>query len=150
MKSIQIYSPMTRPDLEILTGKTCPYCGSPSKLVDSIEIYGKSYGMIYLCRPCDAYVGCHRGSTIAKGRLADKELRQWKKAAHGFFDALWRRKMKRGYTKEQARSAAYRWLSEQMGIDFEYTHIGMFNIDQCRRVVDICKAYHSLHYQDAK
>lgn len=35
---------------EILTGKICPYCGKPTEYVDSSIIYGRSYGMIYLCR----------------------------------------------------------------------------------------------------
>ena len=42
----------------ILSGKICPYCGKESELIDSTEIYnGKSYGKMYICRPCDAYVG---------------------------------------------------------------------------------------------
>ena len=41
----------------------CPYCGAVSILTDSKVVYGKSYGMIYLCRnypKCDAYVGVHK------------------------------------------------------------------------------------------
>ena len=34
----------------------CPYCGRVAKYVDSSVIYyGHSYGMAYLCRPCNAY-----------------------------------------------------------------------------------------------
>lgn len=35
----------------------CPYCEKPAEFVDSSVIYGRSYGMIYLCRKCGAYVG---------------------------------------------------------------------------------------------
>ena len=64
----------------------CDYCGRQAEYVDSAEIYnGKSYGMIYLCRPCKAYVGVHRGSDKPLGRLADAELREWKKRAHAAF-----------------------------------------------------------------
>lgn len=41
----------------------CPYCGRVAKYVDSSVIYyGHSYGMAYLCRPCNAYVGVHHGT----------------------------------------------------------------------------------------
>ena len=40
----------------------CPYCGQQAEYVDSKVIYGRSYGMAYLCRNCDAYVGVHRGT----------------------------------------------------------------------------------------
>lgn len=33
----------------ILSGKICPYCGNRTEYVDSSVIYGRSYGMIYLC-----------------------------------------------------------------------------------------------------
>lgn len=63
----------------ILTGKICPYCGQPTEYVDSAALYhGISYGMIYLCRKCDAYVGVHRGTDKALGRLANRSLREWK------------------------------------------------------------------------
>lgn len=67
-------------DIELLSaifkGKVCPYCKEQTEYVDSACIYGKSYGMIYLCRKCDAYVGVHKGTNKALGRLANKELRQ--------------------------------------------------------------------------
>ena len=39
----------------------CDYCGRETEYVDSKVIYGKSYGKIYLCRNCMAYVGVHKG-----------------------------------------------------------------------------------------
>ena len=36
---------------------------------------------------------------------------------------------------------AYKWLSEQLGMPRKDTHIGMFDVDQCKRVVEICKPY---------
>lgn len=109
----------------------CPYCGRQAEFVDSKVVYGRSYGMIYLCRPCDAYVGVHKGTDKPLGRLADKELRNWKMAAHDAFDHLWKsRKMK--------RNQAYKWLAERMGLSVEETHIGMFDIAQCKKVIEIC------------
>lgn len=73
---------------EVLLGKVCPYCGRPTDLVDSEIIYGRSYGMIYLCRPCDAYVGINKVTGLSLGRLANKELREAKKEAHYWFDQI--------------------------------------------------------------
>lgn len=44
---------------QINSAKICPYCYGKPEYVDSKEIYGVSYGMVYLCRSCDAYVGVH-------------------------------------------------------------------------------------------
>ena len=125
---------MTTDEL-ILHGYKCPYCGRATELADSAEIYGgRSYGMIYLCRPCDAYVGCHNGTINAKGRLADAELREWKKKAHNAFDPIWQERHMR-------RKLAYAWLSEKMGVPSEYTHIGMFDVAECKKVVTICNEF---------
>lgn len=128
---------------DIYSGKFCPYCGNKTEYLDSSFIYGKSYGMIYICKPCDAYVGVHKGSDISLGRLANKELRYWKKAAHGKFDPLWRAKMQKGFSKNEARSAAYKWLSEQMKTPIDLTHIGMFDVDQCKIVVELCNRFYT-------
>ncbi len=80
----------------------CDYCGRETEYVDSKVIYGKSYGKIYLCRNCMAYVGVHKGTDKPLGRLANAELRNWKKAAHAVFDPLWKYGRFRGH-----RNAAY-------------------------------------------
>lgn len=64
----------------------CDYCGRQAEYVDSKVVYGKSYGMMYLCRNCMAYVGVHKGTDKPLGRLANAELRYWKKRAHAVFD----------------------------------------------------------------
>jgi hypothetical protein len=110
----------------------CPYCGRQAKFVDSKVVYGRSYGMIYLCKDCDAYVGVHKGTDKPLGRLADKELRYWKMAAHDAFDPLWK-------TKKMKRNQAYKWLAERMRLSPEETHIGMFDIAKCKKVIKICK-----------
>lgn len=40
----------------------CDYCGRETEYVDSKVIYGKSYGKIYLCRNCMAYVSIAHGA----------------------------------------------------------------------------------------
>jgi len=110
----------------------CPYCGQQAKYVDSKVVYGRSYGMIYLCKDCDAYVGVHKGTDKPKGRLADKELRNWKMAAHEAFDPLWK-------SKRMKRDQAYKWLAERMGISYKKAHIGMFDVAKCKEVIKICE-----------
>lgn len=112
----------------------CPYCGGQVVFTDSAEIYGKSFGMIYLCRPCNAYVGVRKGTDRALGRLADSELRHWKKAAHAAFDPLWQM----SDNKQVARGNAYKWLAEQMQLPSSDAHIGMMDVEQCKRVVELC------------
>ena len=111
----------------------CDYCGRKCDYVDSSAIYGKSYGMIYICWPCDAYVGVHKGTDKPLGRLADSALRLWKRQAHDAFDPLWKYGRFRG-----RRNAAYAWLAEKMGLPIEETHIGMFDVQQCKQVIAIC------------
>lgn len=112
----------------------CDYCGRRAEYVDSKVVYGKSYGMIYLCRHCMAYVGVHKGTDKPLGRLANAELRYWKKEAHAVFDPLW----KYGRFKHH-RNAAYGWLAQKMGLPIEKTHIGMFDASECRRAIQIIK-----------
>lgn len=124
----------------IMAGKICPYCGQPTEYVDSAAVYhGISYGMIYLCRKCDAYVGVHRGTDKALGRLANRSLREWKKRAHYYFDPISRTPLiNRIWPKYipgiSNRNKAYRWLAAQMGVEPEVCHIGMF--DECMRVLE--------------
>ena len=110
----------------------CDYCGMPAHFVDSSLIYGRSYGMVYYCPDCRAWVGVHKGTDIPLGRLADEELRKYKKLAHAAFDPIWRRGL-------STRRKAYSWLSEQMGIPEEKTHIGMFDVEQCKQAIALCK-----------
>lgn len=111
----------------------CPYCDELVDYIDSCEYYsnGRSYGMMYICWPCDATVGVHEGTDNPKGTLAKKELREMRKQVHALFDSLWRgdRKNKRG--------KAYRWLSEEMGLPIEQTHIGEFREAECRKAIKV-------------
>lgn len=113
----------------------CDYCRCQAELVDSSEVYGTSYGDIYLCRNCGAYVGVHKGTDRPLGRLANAELRYWKKSAHAAFDPIW----EYGRFKGQ-RKKAYSWLAGEMGLPVDKTHIGMFDVDQCKKVIQICRA----------
>lgn len=123
---------LTEIQLEIIKGHVCPYCKAKSVLINSIEVYGKDYGMMWRCKPCDAYVGCHKGTNDALGRLANKELRVLKMEAHKYFDLIWK-------NKNLTRSDAYKWLSEKLSIEPEYTHIGMFSEKTLKDVIYFSK-----------
>lgn len=114
----------------------CDYCGKVAPLVTGREVYPHRpdlyYKKFYQCRPCDAMVGVHEGTTNPLGRLANKELRMAKMEAHSAFDPMW----KSGTYK---RGQLYGWLANQLGIEKKDCHIGMFDEDMCRRVVEVCK-----------
>jgi len=118
--------------LSIIEGKICPYCKNKTEYVDSSVIYGKSYGMIYLCKKCDAYCGVHKNTSNSLGRLANAKLREAKKQAHLYFDKIWQLNI-------MTRTEAYKWLSETLGLLPEYTHIGMFSNKTCEDVVFFSK-----------
>lgn len=126
---------------------TCPYCNATAVLVTGEVIYpwrkdlaGKNF---WRCLACgDSYVGCHPGTDRPLGRLADAKLRLAKSHAHAVFDPIWERKMARdNCSKGEARAKGYAWLAGQMGIDPKDCHIGMFDVDQCMRVVTICRPF---------
>ncbi len=112
---------------------TCPYCHQPAVFVDSAEVYRRSYGMIYLCRPCRAWVGVHDGTDKPLGRLADAELREWKILAHAAFDPYWQN------GGRGTRRRAYAALAATLGLSSDDCHIGLFDVDLCRRVVLACE-----------
>lgn len=119
---------------------TCPCCGGSVELVENSEIYGKPYGdwpYAFLCTnwECRAYVSLHPFTDIPVGTLADKETRQARNAVKPLFNQIW----KDGH---MTRTAAYRWLAQQMGIeDPEHCHIGWFTAIQCRQARAICITY---------
>lgn len=113
----------------------CDYCGQPAHLVNGLVIYPNRPDLadlsFYLCSPCQAYVGCHKGTLQPLGRLANAELRKYKSIAHKYFDAYWRN----GTLK---RTEAYSLLAERMKILKKHCHIGKFSVQQCKQVIAIC------------
>ncbi|MFA8451791.1 MAG: zinc-finger-containing protein [Bacteroidales bacterium] len=107
---------------QIYSAEKCPYCGK------STELGNDKHGAFYRCKPCNAYVGTHRDTTNALGRLANAGLREAKMAAHDAFDKLW----KEG---DMDRKTAYKYLSGRLSIPVQYTHIGYFSVATCKQVV---------------
>ena len=110
----------------------CNYCGKEAEWVSNAEIYGKPYGksfMIWLCRPCGAYVSCHNNTKNPLGSLADTELRGLRIKAHAVFDKLWRKE--HGTMK---RKEAYLWLKNQFGREI---HIGESDKKTCSQIISL-------------
>lgn len=123
----------------------CPYCGGKAHLRDASSIYHnfKYNGKMYVCENfpnCDSYVGCHPNTTKPLGRMANKKLRTMKSKAHYYFDPLWKNKVfSRKKSLSHNRTIAYQWLAEQLGLPESKCHIGLFDVDMCRKVIQICK-----------
>lgn len=112
----------------------CPYCECHAGLVTGADIYPRRPELaskpFWKCATCAAYVGCHPGTLKPMGRLADAQLRAWKVRAHQVFDRHWK-------SQGMTRSQAYQWLATELGITQSDCHIGMFDVAQCQRVVDV-------------
>lgn len=141
VRDIAKTSVLQRSDIEITIPRpieipVCPYCSSKAKLVSGSEIYPGRSDLLalkfYSCKRCDAYVGCHKGTELPLGTLANSELRKFRQCAHRSFDA----RLKDG---KQDRREAYEWLAAQLGIPQDECHIGMFDLAQCKRVIDLTK-----------
>ena len=126
----------------------CPYCRKPAKFMESSALiyHGRNYGPVYACMPCGAWVGCHPNTTRPLGRLANAELREMKMKTHAAFDPIWTARFERKhaidprYKKAMARGGRYKKLAELLEIPREQCHIGMFDVDLCRRTIEICAA----------
>lgn len=118
----------------------CPYCGGKANLVPASTVYKskkfrKGKLKLWVCEnypECDSYVGCHPGTEIPLGRLANEKLRNLKMEAHKQFDPIWKSGL-------MSRKDAYKWLASMLDIDESECHIGMFNPDMCNKVIQICR-----------
>lgn len=114
--------------------ETCRFCGGEVKLVNNSEFYkGREYGwpLAYACGGCGARVGCHPGTDIPLGTLADADTMRARQAAHAAFDRLWAGKT------AWHRQQAYLALARALGV--RAAHISWLDKDQCNRVVSLCR-----------
>lgn len=114
----------------------CPYCGQSPKKVFGLTLYPHRPDLaekkFWQCAPCDAYVGCHPNQDwVPLGRLANAELRAAKVRAHAALDPLWK-------SGRMTRGMAYQWLAQKLKIEKSQCHIGMFDVETCNRVVEVC------------
>lgn len=118
----------------------CDYCQNEARFVSGDKIYPHRPDLkdkkFYACFQCKAWVGCHPGTDVPLGRLANAALRRWRGRAHHAFDALWQR-----IGAPMSRTEAYAWLANGLGIAGEDCHIGMFEEEACKRTVELARAY---------
>lgn len=130
--------PAAEESVDVSSSPLCQYCGLPSILVGGQAVYPKFPAwwerFFYACPPCDAYVGCHPGTKVALGTLANAELRAMRKRAHRAFDRTWK-------GGDRSRSQAYKWLANQLGITSQQCHVAMFDVQQCQKIIGICHSY---------
>ena len=115
----------------------CNYCGKEAEWVENKEIYGRNYGksyMAWLCRDCDAYVGCHKNTKKSLGSLANKELREWRKEAKGKFIGIM---MGGKWSNKYLKDKAYRWLRYELNLSTCDSHFGMFDIEMCKKAIEL-------------
>jgi hypothetical protein len=88
------------------------------------------YGGRWACTVALCTVVCWEGQTSTP---ADAETRALRRQCHEAFDPLWKPGAQRRF---RHRGHAYIWLSRLMGTVIEETHIGMFNAEQCRSLLE--------------
>ena len=107
----------------------CPYCNEEAVWCENKEVYGKNYGrsyVIYLCKQCDARVGCHNNTKEPLGTMANKELREWRMKVHTFIDLLWK-------SNKMKRQTVYRRLNEFFKKEI---HVGSSDIELCKQIIE--------------
>lgn len=102
----------------------CTYCRGRARLDDTDR-------RIWICDPCQAWVGCHKNTFKPLGTLANQELRMARLQAHAVFDQLWK-------YGAMTRTSAYKWLANQMAMTRNQCHIALFDLEQCKQAIKIC------------
>jgi hypothetical protein len=120
----------------------CPYCRRRSELMDSAAVYGegRSYGPMWVCARCEAWVGCHKNSSdyAPLGRLANGPLRKLKMRVHDLLDPWWRDQTVG--TTFFRRKAMYALLAEEMRIPKRECHVADFDDAKCEHAIFILES----------
>ena len=127
----------------------CGSCNKAARLTDGREIYPHRGDLadrkIWKCDGCGGYVGCHLGTTRALGSPADAELRKARGILHEQrFDMIWKTADATGGYKPEddkarwrirrtARTRLYAYLAHELDLSEAECHIGMFDLETCRR-----------------
>lgn len=98
---------------------------------------------------CDSYPRClciHGAHSDGRpmSSPASQETKLARSQAHDAFDRLWR-----GKTRVMSRYSAYGWLAIQLKIAPSECHIGYFDLEMCRRVIERSAILMSLRSQTA-
>jgi len=94
-----------------------------------VPTYASHGTNVWLCRPCDAYVGTNGNSNIPLGTLAKQELRELRKQTHRMIDVYWKE-------KRMTRSEMYKRIQRIMNLTEDEAHVGKFNVEQCQTLME--------------
>lgn len=112
----------------------CDECGSPCVELQSKKLMGMHikgpWDLIWHCGSCLAFVGCHQGTDVPMGLMANRDTRHARYMAHETLDPLWR-----GKRAIAERAEVYAWIAAFLGIAPEVAHISMLNEEQCNRLI---------------
>lgn len=117
----------------------CPYCGGKMILRDSSYVHSKHSEMLYVCEnypSCDCYCRTrlnNRGKRILISTPADKKLREFRREAHYYFDAV----MNAGIYTD--KTDLYNLLSSRIILkDGQILHIGECREYGCGQIIREC------------
>ena len=126
----------------------CGECGTIARLTTGRAIYRNRPDLyakpIWICDDlCGAYVTCHPGTNVPLGTPARAELRRARQVLHkNMIDALWKTAHLSGAyvdvsnpkrIQRHARVRVYEFLADRLGIEREACHVGLFDLETCRR-----------------
>ena len=140
---------MCNPKINVLPEPTnCHVCNSTGVQFISNEFMFKTakgkWPYVWVCKDCGAMVGTHENTRIPLGCMADAETRKARSRAHKVFDKIWYR------LNLVSRTHAYMSLSRAMGSNFQDTHIGLMDKEQCEFVITWSKEFIKGIQQDNK
>lgn len=116
----------------------CNVCGGPRVHLQKRSLMRmkapQEWDLVWHCLDCLALVGCHKGTDIPLGLMADSQTREARFLAHQEFDRLWRR-------GRMTRTEAYAWMAKTLNMSLDAAHIGMLDEKQCLALIAAVKDY---------
>lgn len=108
----------------------CPFCHRPAVWCENKEVYGRNFGksyMIWLCKPCDAYVGCHQNTKKPLGTMANAHTREMRRRVHAVIDPIWK-------SGKISRKKLYRLISIYTAKQY---HTAECTVQDCEAILNI-------------
>ena len=113
--------------------KKCNLCGGQAIFNRASKDKSVS-GFVYYCTNCHAWVGTYpHQKEIAYGILADFETRKKRAEIHDWFDKMW--------NNHEERETLYQKLADELGIEKESCHFGMFDSEMLDKALVIIKKW---------
>lgn len=106
----------------------CPNCKKEAAWIPNEQVYGRRYGisyMCYYCSDCDYYVGCHQNTRRPLGTMVGKELRRLRMDVHVKIDPLWK-------NGSISRKDLYARISSVIGKTY---HTGEADEETCKKIL---------------